>query len=224
MSEFRRRLMMVGTEGSNPYDEYGYIKKGKIFHLDGIDKGETANAWTDLVGGLVFNNVGSVSATSTENAWYFPGNNDVNMMYGGHLSANNNYTIEACFNNENSSACLFISNTNTANFPLFYFDTRYKLLFLQLNKTYDIIPSVNQAHCVSVNLDIGVHNGVQAAESSSTYWASDGNSYVGRRSRTNAFYKGYIYSIRIYDRRLTESEIINNQRVDNERFNLGLNI
>ena len=35
-------------------------------------------------------------------------------------------------------------------------------------------------------------------------------------------FNGQIYSIRIYNRQLTEAEVLNNQRIDNTRFNLGL--
>lgn len=215
---------LVYSKGNdNPYDEYGYVANGKVFHLDGIDKGNTANAWTDLIGGLVFSNIGSVSATSMTNSWYFSGNGNINMKYTGSLPANEDYTVEACFLNENESACLFASNASQINRPVFYFDKTYKLLFLQYRNTYNIIPEVSSAHCISLNLNVGVHNGELAPQSSATYWASDNNSYVGRRSRGNPF-KGYIYSIRIYDRRLSEAEILNNQRVDNARFNLGLSL
>ena len=46
----------------SPYDKYGYIKKGKVFHLDGINKGDDTAAWTDLVMGLSFPYVNGVVA------------------------------------------------------------------------------------------------------------------------------------------------------------------
>ncbi len=53
------------------FDEYGYIKDGRILHLDGLTKGNTDNAWTDLEQGLVFNIYGAV--TELTNGYSLPG-------------------------------------------------------------------------------------------------------------------------------------------------------
>jgi hypothetical protein len=47
--------------------------------------------------------------------------------------------------------------------------------------------------------------------------------YLGKRSAGN-YFKGIIHSIRIHNRILSEEEILYNQRIDNKRFNLGLDI
>lgn len=46
--------------------------------------------------------------------------------------------------------------------------------------------------------------------------------YVG--GANNRTFNGNICAIRIYNRRLTDDEILYNQRVDNLRFNLGLDL
>ena len=49
-----------------------------------------------------------------------------------------------------------------------------------------------------------------------------GSSHAGTSAK-NPF-NGHIYSIRFYNRKLTQAEQLHNQYVDNLRFNLGLNI
>lgn len=223
MSIFRRRLMMQAK--AQPL-ECPYITDGLEFWLDGINKGKTSNAWTDLVGGLVFNNVGSVSATSTENAWYFAGDGNINMRLGGTAFPNSaNRTIEACFKNEiGSTLFIFISGTQTTDNLCLIMDRTYRVLFLQRRQTYNFFPTLNMPHCVSLNMDAGLYDGSAVSKSSSTYWSSNNFTNIGRRDSSASAYKGYIYSIRVYDRKLTSEEMLFNQRVDNERFNLDLDL
>lgn len=61
MSEFRRRLMMVGGgEKPIPVDSMGYILAGQTLHLDGIENtnnghDSTSSTWYDHVSGANFN-------------------------------------------------------------------------------------------------------------------------------------------------------------------------
>ena len=216
----------MGGGEIGPYDNMGYIKAGKILHLDGINKGKNANAWTDLVGGLVFNNVGSGSATSTENAWYFAGDANIDMRLNGTAFPNSaNRTIEACFKNEiNSTLFIFISGTQVEGNLCLIMDRTYKVLFLQRKQTYNFFPTLNMPHCVSLNMDAGLYDGSAVSKSSLTYWSSNNHTHLGRRDSGGSAYKGYIYSIRVYDRKLTSEEMLHNQQIDNQRFNLGLNL
>lgn len=47
---------------------------------------------------------------------------------------------------------------------------------------------------------------------------------IGGSSASNNIFYGQIYSIRYYNRRLTDTEIYYNQQVDNVRFQLGLDL
>ncbi len=221
MSIRRRLMLQVGK--SDPYDNMGYIKAGKIFHLDGINKGDTEGAWTDLVGGIVYTNY---NVTAIENGWSFPGTNGVYLGKSGtQFSPSANRTIEVCFYNKvESTLFLFVDGSSTTNNICLIIDKTYKALFLQNQQTYNFFPTKDNPHCVSLNLDKGLYDGSEVQKSTSTYWGSSDYSYIGRRNRTGNPYNGYIYSIRIYDRRLSAAEMLHNQQVDNERFNLGLDI
>lgn len=58
-----------------------------------------------------------------------------------------------------------------------------------------------------------------------TSYAPNSSGYIsiGARQYGNHFpFRGILHSIRIYNRFLTPEEILNNQRIDNQRFNLGI--
>lgn len=218
---------MVSSGGSSPYDKYGYIKDGKIFHLDGIDVGDTVNEWTDLVNGYVYSKDG---ATRLTNGWSL---NTTTMKCPQYdfLPANANQTIEVVLKPTSSSGSQPIwmqqgNNTFTNNSILFFYNNG-QITFLQRNKTYAIKFTENAYHCISLNLDRGLVNGVAKSPQTKTdYWNNSTNySCIGTRNGvTSSHYNGSIYSIRVYNRKLSAAEMLHNQQVDNERFNLGLEI
>ena len=58
-----------------------------------------------------------------------------------------------------------------------------------------------------------------AYKSLSNYWSVGGDCRIGARANGNNMFKGKIYGIRIYNRLLTEAEILANQEIDIKRFN-----
>ena len=215
----RRRVM-----GDSPYDEYGYIKKGKVFHLDGINKGATDGSWVDLVGGNVFENNGAVS-----NDTYFYFSNNGYLIGTSHYGTID-YTVETCFAPDAQfRGMVFQSGTDAAagtNIVLYqYLDQG---LFLSNRPMYNL-NSVVGNNTISLNENIGVQNGVTITRGiKSDWWAAVDNFLIGLNmygeGTRRLYYIGKIYSIRFYDRRLTAEEILHNQQIDNIRFNLGLNI
>ena len=63
-------------------------------------------------------------------------------------------------------------------------------------------------------------NSVIPLDSSTDYWTSEDANYtwIGLKNINAYAFKGEIYSIRIYNRRLTQAEQINNYKVDRGRF------
>lgn len=195
-----------------------YISDGLIFRLDGIDKGNDSENWTDLINGLKFpytncsagNNhveftgVGSTQATSSINmdqnvctvevACDKPGTNTT-VLYpsarGYIMAAFTESTIKLCY------------GSNSA--------PRYNVNFA--NKLF------------SANADIGMADTALADVVSNDSWGAqiDGKIKIGGRN-TNYFYTGKIYAIRVYNRKLSELEMRQNQRLDNERFELGITL
>lgn len=229
MSLMLRRRAMMACKAPNPYDEFGYINKGKIFHLDGIAKGETADAWTEIVNGYIFSKFGSVSELT--NGWEFPGNNSSYFEHLGNIMPNNNdATVEICFIPQNESAAVLSSSNHYRNRIQLYKNNAVYTFLDGLN-TITFATTFGNKYTFSMNLNGGLFNGTQVnINSGSDYWStrdSENRIRIGCRynvqSNTNAF-KGTIYAIRAYNRRISFAEMLNNQQVDNLRFNLGLTI
>lgn len=223
MSIRRRLMMQVGK--SDPYDAMGYVKAGKIFHLDGINVGDTADAWTDLVNGYVYSKGG---ATRLTNGWSLY-RTTMKCPQHNFLPANTSQTIEVVLKPTSSSGSqpIWMQNgdhTITNNTIVFFYNDGV-ITFLQRNKTFAITFTANSYHCISLNLDRGLVNGVAKSPQTKTdYWSNTAAySCIGARNGAG-YYNGSIYSIRVYNRKLSAAEMLHNQQVDNERFNLGLDI
>jgi hypothetical protein len=82
----------------------------------------------------------------------------------------------------------------------------------------------NGIKTASVRQNLVIINGLSATMSGENVWGGGSvYNYIGRRASGNT-YTGKIHTIRVYNRQLNESEMIHNQKLDNKRFNLGLNI
>ena len=202
----RRREMVVEEE------ELSYITDGLVFHLDGIDKGETQGAWTDLVSGTVFEG----TAESQSNCFFF--NNTYLSNRSFSLGANSNYTVEICYKETvKQNGVLFCSgNSATGNI----FMAPYFKMYLQRGKNYYINRDIGTKYSLSMNNERCIQNLVAKRYDgvASSYTTSETNIGCRYYKGYNVFFMGYIYSIRVYNRNLTETEILNNQKVDNKRF------
>lgn len=221
MSDMRRMMMMftrpVEGGGDEPIPENPYVTDGLVFRLDGIEKGENSGTWTDLVGGIVFTNN---NVTNTEYGWHFDGS--TSSFYSTTvLTGSENNTVEVCFKPETTNAyCLFACNNQTANNMLFY-RSGNSIVFLQRKNYYNLSILANTPYSISLNLNNGLFNGSSVSKSSGTDYWNNSNFWIGRRA-AGAYFKGEIYSIRLYNRKLSQSEQLRNFSVDNERFNLEL--
>lgn len=196
-----------------------YVQNGLVLHLDGKQKGNTADAWTSLVGSAVFTNYG---ATFNADNVEFDGTDDylTNSSFTTPTCATG--TIEVCFEREGTGTRVaYMPKTNQA----LSFGCISSVLNWSNNgnrTTYSELPTKGT---VGVNNSRAVANGSTMSSYGNTYMSgrSSSTSYIGRRSSGNYFY-GKIYSIRIYNRQLTLDEMKANQSVDNIRFNLGLEL
>ena len=211
-----RRRYMGGGGAPVPTD---YIQDGLVFRLDGIDKGSTDGTWVDLIGGNVFTNNG---ATAFDTYFYFSNNGH---MDGTRMECSNQYTVEACFAPDSSfSGMVFQTMTQASGKAMYlYLDQG---LFLDRSAVYNLNNNVGN-NTISLNVNLGVQNGQTISRGTkSDYWGNRGDFNIGYNSNSSGrfFFTGKIYAIRIYSKLLTQAEMLNNQRVDNTRFNLGLTI
>lgn len=192
-----------------------YIKEGLVFWLDGIDRGGEEGIWSDLVGGVVFH---TTPDTVEFGADFVQGimlsDMSVNYPYGSS-------TIEAVYRiseTTSSNIIYFLGGVNGSiasgvaggdtliiaegpNNKLTYYDAGLKRI---------------GAHTVSANSTLMMHNlAVNTVQEAKDYWSHRGDS--ARAGSTHIA----LYSIRIYDRLLSEEEMRHNQEVDKRRFNLN---
>lgn len=218
VTELLRRRFMKGKKDDD------YIKDGLVFHLDGINRGTTdPTKWVDLVGGVEFSgadgwgdNYRICSPTTT--------------MTTTNMSEPNirNCTVEFVFYTESNAGNqrLWVPRNSISpqepNPSFGKYNTNYLLTNSVLYKISVPITSMPLAHnhCISFDTTKTIVDGgiVNTGTVDFYYGNRDG------ATSTIAGLKGKLFAIRFYNRILTNDEIVHNQRIDNERFNLGLTI
>lgn len=198
----------------------GYIKDGLIFHLDGIDKGTTdTTKWVDLVGGIVFTEANGNDCHG-DNCIII--NNTNYLLADRQLSyPRDSYTVEGVVDNRRGWGGILVGNPNTA-YLLFNADAY--VCFDNLVKAKLTTVEVSN-HTISANASSILVNGESKTLTGGGWNSQTGVARVGCLN-LDGQYKlgGSIYAIRVYNRLLTADEMLHNQRVDNERFELGLTI
>lgn len=223
--------------------EADYVQDGLVFHLDGINKGNNADAWTDLIGGVVFPNHG---ATPEENGFLFGGTawlgvKDVLGVQDLDFDPST-ITIEAAYRDDSTSSsgfavCSFGTQTDIAGKPALLMNRSYNSkyingMYLQGTQHVWADPLIDgdvAVHTVSVSAARAFDNSNQLSSLGVNHWSTNkGGRFVGATHASDGkmagFAVGKIFSIRVYSRQLSETEIRHNQRVDNERFSLGLEL
>ena len=209
-----------------------YVSDGLVLWLDGKEKGGTT-AWVDKVSGYTFTNYG---ATFNDDCVEFDGVDDY--LRGANpdssvIPSRTGGTIEVVCDFTNwgvEAGCIFIPRANSKMCACFGSTGGF---FYGIDNTssrnyYFPISSLSKAS-FSVSSERYYENGSPMTLSSTkNYFSGISTSYnlIGKRnnSSTPRFFKGKIYSIRIYNRQLTEAEVLANLAVDNARFNLGLTL
>ena len=211
-------------------DEYGYVATGITNHFDGINKGNNANAWTDLLTDIYFPL--NEYCTSEANAVYLNGQGST-MASDVINTARATTTFEICCNNINKAVGAIYNSGKSRQFSCLrnhaseycvHPATTYSDKVFYKAPITDVILMSYTAHDGDrmVKLINGVVN-TTSIKYGSTYKISNTNPTIGGLP-TDEFIECRIYSIRVYNRVLGEDEMLHNQRVDNERFNMGLDI
>ena len=214
------RWKMQKVTVDDPGDVSKYIQSGLMLHMDGKLQGDTANAWTSLVGGYKFTATGS------------PVFNADNVQFDGSSRLGNNSftapladgaTIEVVFESTGETGVIFSPTASSKKIAAGLFTSGFLWNIYSNGRRYPVISNGS----VSVNADRCLYNGVPQTSNGNSYFGSSTalvNS-IGCRYNSgsyNYFFTGKIYSIRIYNRKLSESEMLQNLNVDRARFNIGL--
>lgn len=200
-----------------------YISDGLVFWLDGINKGQTAGAWTDLIGGEIFVTQRG-NPIEQQNGWYFDGVSNLYAPNMGQLVGNNSaFTIEVCISaSAANKIAIYLCPCILAewNNKISYRNIRGSV---GANPTYS--GSLTTYKTISLNSVNGIADFSILNTSSNETWGdatADPFAIGGRYSDSTYGFIGTIHSVRIYNRYLTTDEMMYNQQIDNERFNLGL--
>lgn len=234
MRAVERRRGMGGNE-KEPF-VIPYITDGLIFYLDGIEKGDTSGVWTDLINGVVFSvkkagvvfNSDNVQIGSSSNICLY---NTQSYVYTSSLTG----TIEACYRDVPTTGdrTVFYAQGNSTTSICFEFTGGNRVIFSAGNsgaRPYNAAWTAEATGTYSVSAARAFQNGVSKGfDTNKNYMSRNAAAAIVGGSGRNAstYYdtlNGKIHAIRIYNRQLTEEEILFNQRIDNTRFNLGLTI
>jgi hypothetical protein len=225
-----RRREMGLPPAPEPLPEY--ISDGLVLWLDGKVKGNTTDAWTDLVNGVVFTKKGSGVTFNSDNVQFGNGRNNALHNTSSYVFTNSSVgTIEVCYRDvptsTSESHTIFYSYGNV-NYSIGFSFYKGTVLFSVGNSVTKLTGKwiVGSTGTYSISNARAYQNGVNVGFNTNKDYQtrSDVAAIVGAGKGYYSALNGKIHSIRIYNRHLTEEEILHNQAIDNTRFNLGLTI
>lgn len=198
-----------------------YVQSGLVLHMDG-KTGKAGTTWTSVVGNVTFTNHG---ATFNADHVYFDGVNDYLNNTNFSPPTSGTGTIEVVIDSESFGQELdvvFMGNTDGS--LSFGINASKLILWSCTSAKRPRVTATLAKASFSMSGLFKTQNGDTMAVNGSDYLGSrNGTNWIGRRNTGN-YFKGKIYSIRIYNKQLTEDEVMQNLSVDNLRFNLGLTL
>lgn len=203
-----------------PVRQPSYIKNGLVFWLDGIDKGNIPDAWVEKKQGYVFANHGAVFNTDHV---YLNGSSYLDCS-GAFTALSESGTIEVVYEKDYDLGVIiqpaYISNANYIAYGKtggagFVWDSR------SAKARYNNDPYIAS---VSISGARALGNGFPLTQNSTGSLTNTSGSpaHIGVANNMNYYFTGKIYCIRVYNRQLTEEEVLANYAVDIQRFNLDL--
>lgn len=197
-------------------DADAYIQDGLVFQLDGIDKGN--DAWIDRKGQkeFVLHNV-----VTNSNNMEFNGTNSYAECSStlGYDSAT--HTLEVVWEGNKVTGVPLFGGPTSAELCLLPQGTPLRRLSFGTGMNF-IVNQPDELKMISANADNIIYNagwiGTSAElEANASYNQTVAS--VGRYELSN-YFRGKIYAIRVYNRKLSALEMLQNQLIDIERFGL----
>ena len=196
----------------------GYVTSGLVFHLDGADA--TTSAWVDKIGGIEF----------TMHNVTLDGKGGV--VFNG--SAYGNYPDTLDFPSSTHTIEVVLNKTETGGLQVaFMINASDKVTFgFSSGGDYIVTKSGNSNYRATWTTGSGLATysisnsyaykncALMSQRSADTWFLRTGGTFVGSRSVDNAFFKGTIYQIRVYNRALTANEILHNHAIDISKYNI----
>lgn len=192
-----------------------YVQDGLVFQLDGIDKGNVEGAWVDRKAGRQFTLNNCI--VNSDNIAF--NGTDSSAVYNQLLDFGTTTTVEVVFTREKVFGTI-ISSGDKIQLIALQLNSGYKYRYFSGNQvTGMVFPDPTAIHTLSIPTSGRpiLDQIAQPKTFKDFYTVSDTNTYVGGGP---SYSKGKIYSIRIYNRNLTQTEMLKNQMIDIERFNI----
>lgn len=192
-----------------------YVQKGLVFQLDGIDKGNVEGAWVDRKAGRQFTLNNCI--VNSDNIQF--NGTDSKAVYNQLLDFGTTTTVEVVFTRGKVFGTI-ISSGDKVQLIALQENDGYKYRYFSGNQVTGIpFPDTTTIHTLSIPTSGRpvLDQIAQPKTFKDFYTVSDTNTYVGGGP---SYSKGKIYSIRIYNRNLTSAEMMKNQMIDIERFNI----
>lgn len=215
MDVMMRRREIIAADG------VGYIRDGLVLWMDGINKGTVSGAWVDRTAGHVFESINGFTnganyvGLSRSSSQYFR-----NATFTGPAEKEPT-TIEVAISDYLGSSMAFMPRGTSVAFGVMS-SAKGAIWTSHDWATYAInFPAGSKLF--SINSDTVIVDGNKITSFGASEWwtGEDSYNYIGRRS-TGTYFDGKIYSIRIYNRILSQAEMLHNQRIDIKRYNIGI--
>lgn len=212
----RRRELILASGIDCPY-----IKNGLVFWLDGLNRGGVTGEWEDLIAGKVFT---LTNCTEYSNRVTFNGSTSYGEAAGGVWYDQANATIEVAISNTAEKTAVFIHPSNGNNYGLsLFFGTNNSMQTVCANTSYQgtVFKPGYTKKTYSGTMTSCVAGKTQITNTAGkANWAvnSTGKMLLGKRANGTYFLGGSIYGVRIYNRKLSVSEMKANQAVDFARY------
>ena len=192
-----------------------YIQDGLIFQLDGIERGDEPGKWKELVSGIAYNVQNNVTGN---NSVTLPPSINLNTMKGDKSS-----TVELCtikLYHATGFRQVLVNGYTALSMQLV--GSRAYIYQTSDNLDKNAYSLKNGVQCTAIKTDYVVQDGLKTPVNQYGYWSEAIEVLLGGVAAHT--YSGKIHAMRVYNRQLTDDEILYNQRVDNIRFNLGLDL
>lgn len=222
----RRRAILQYNNSEIPIPQ-GYIQDGLIFFLDGKQK-LTSSSWEDIVSGKKFNLYNC--ALDQNGGVVFDGLTSYGEYQGAVSSSYSTETIELATSGIINRTALFVQPQYTG-ISMVNESNSGKTMLIMLppeNRTQPNAPlgsKIISSWSPRSSNFLAVADKVQTSSAGSTIFNPTSTANIttigsGNNANRTAKFTGTIYAIRIYNRKLTKDEMIQNQMTDITRYGI----
>lgn len=205
--------------------EQDYIQDGLFLHLDGADC--AGSSWVDKVSGKVLSLSGSVPSVSNGGVVF----NGASVYYNTTvtLPTFSAATIEVvAIHRVNDYTGRWIVGSNAGNQIWYTINTGAQQTSIRgASYTRRMSPAYNKLTTHSITTSYNIINKVSRGNGSNDSWGYGYCFSVGGKITNSSFgrdkaCKSTVYQIRIYNRKLTQAEILYNQSIDIKKYNISV--